>query len=42
MKKVITTIGVVAMGLSALSLTSHTASAAEVDTDTRVTAKHLL
>ncbi|WP_282805341.1 hypothetical protein [Lactobacillus isalae] len=34
LKKVITTIGVVALGLSALSLTSHTASAAEVDTDT--------
>lgn len=34
MKKVITTIGVVALGLSALSLTSYKASAAEVDTDT--------
>lgn len=33
-KKVITTIGVVSLGLSALSLTSHKASAAEVGTDT--------
>ena len=33
LKKVVTAVGVVALGLGALSLTSHTASAAEVGTD---------